>query len=221
MPASSNKTFYVFSAEVAGLDGATARILGDVFTPPIIVVNRGDSVTVNFYNTEQETEERHSFTIDAQPYSVDIDIAGGESGNATFTVATDQEGIFPYYCKYHLPTMVGQTCGASAYDAPDNREEQPETTATVEEEQLPTTEEQEAEEQQQQQPLTVTTDRESYSTSDRIVITGTVAERQTRFTCEYNCFRPSERHCLARICYRYSQQYIPARNRRRRKTIWY
>ena len=108
MPASSNKTFYVFSAEVAGLDGATARIHGDIFTPPLIVVNRGDSVTVNFYNTEQETEERHSFTIDAQPYSLDIDIAGGESGNATFTVATDQEGIFPYYCKYHLPTMVGQ-----------------------------------------------------------------------------------------------------------------
>ena len=174
MPASSNKTFYVFSAEVAGLDGATARILGDVFTPPIIVVNRGDSVTVNFYNTEQETEERHSFTIDAQPYSVDIDIAGGESGNATFTVATDQEGIFPYYCKYHLPTMVGQLVVLPPMTLP----EQPETTATVEEEQLPTTEEQEAEEQQQQQPLIVTTDRESYSTGDTIVVTGTVAERQ-------------------------------------------
>lgn len=105
MPASTNKTFYVFSAEVEGLDGATARIPGDIFTPPLIVVNRGDSVTVNFYNTE-ETEERHSFTIDAQPYSVDIDTPGGESGNATFTA--DQEGIFPYYCKYHLPTMVGQ-----------------------------------------------------------------------------------------------------------------
>ena len=182
MPASSNKTFYVFSAEVAGLDGATARILGDIFTPPIIVVNRGDSVTVNFYNTEQETEERHSFTIDVQPYSVDIDIAGGESGNATFTVATDQEGIFPYYCKYHLPTMVGQLVVLPPMTLPElqqqQEEEQPETTATVEEEQLPTTEEQEAEEQQQQQPLTVTTDRESYSTSDRIVITGTVAERQ-------------------------------------------
>ena len=183
MPASSNKTFYVFSAEVAGLDGATARILGDIFTPPIIVVNRGDSVTVNFYNTEQETEERHSFTIDVQPYSVDIDIAGGESGNATFTVAADQEGIFPYYCKYHLPTMVGQLVVLSPTTQPElqqqqQEEEQPETTATVEEEQLPTTEEQEAEEQQQQQPLTVTTDRESYSTSDRIVITGTVAERQ-------------------------------------------
>ena len=174
MPASNNKTFYVFSAEVEGLDQATARIDGDIFTPPIIVVNRGDSVTVNFYNTEQETEERHSFTIDAQPYSADIDIAGGESENATFTVATDQEGIFPYYCKYHLPTMVGQLVVLPPMTLP----EQPETTATVEEEQLPTTEEQEAEEQQQQQPLIVTTDRESYSTGDTIVVTGTVAERQ-------------------------------------------
>ena len=149
MPASNNKTFYVFSAEVEGLDQATARIDGDIFTPPIIVVNRGDSVTVNFYNTEQETEERHSFTIDSQPYSVDIDIAGGESGNATFT-ADDQEGVFPYYCKYHLPTMVGQLVVLPAI----------------------------MQQEQQQQPLTVTTDRESYSTGDTIVITGTVAERQ-------------------------------------------
>jgi plastocyanin len=173
MPASSNKTFYVFSAEVAGLDESTARIPGDIFTPPVIVINGGDNVTINFYNTEQETEERHSFTIDAQPYSVDIDIAGGESGNATFTAAADQEGIFPYYCKYHLPTMVGQLVVLLPMTLP----EQPETTAIVEEEQLPTTEEQEAEEQQQQ-PLTVTTDRESYSTGDTIVIAGTVAERQ-------------------------------------------
>jgi plastocyanin len=180
MPASSNKTFYVFSAEVAGLDGATARILGDVFTPPIIVVNRGDSVTVNFYNTEQETEERHSFTIDAQPYSVDIDIAGGESGNATFTVATDQEGIFPYYCKYHLPTMVGQLVVLPPMTLPEQQqeEEQPETTTMVEGEQLPSTENEETGEQQEQQPLTVTTERESYSTGDTIVVTGTVAERQ-------------------------------------------
>ena len=109
MPASSNKTFYVFSAEVEGLNETAARIAGDIYTLPVIVVNRGDSVTVHFYNTEpteEETVERHSFTIDAQPYSVNIDIAPGESGNATFTA--DQEGIFPYYCIYHLPTMTGQ-----------------------------------------------------------------------------------------------------------------
>ena len=181
MPASTNKTFYVFSAEVEGLDEAAARIPGDIFTPPIIVVNRGDSVTMNFYNTEQETEERHSFTIDAPPYSVDIDIAGGESGNATFTAA-DQEGIFPYYCKYDLPTMVGQLVVLPPTTQPEQQQQQEEeerqTTAIVEEEQSSTTEEEEAGEQQQQQPLTVTTDRESYATGDTIVITGTVAERQ-------------------------------------------
>jgi plastocyanin len=109
MPASTNKTFYVFSAEVEGLNETTTRIAGDIYTLPVIAVNRGDSVTVHFYNTEpteEETVERHSFTIDAQPYSVNIDIAPGESGNATFTA--DREGIFPYYCIYHLPTMTGQ-----------------------------------------------------------------------------------------------------------------
>jgi plastocyanin len=109
MPASSNKTFYVFSAEVEGVNETAAGVAGDIFTLPVIVVNRGDSVTVHFYNTEpteEETEERHSFQIDAQPYSVNIDIAPGESGNSTFTA--DQEGIFPIYCIYHLPTMTGQ-----------------------------------------------------------------------------------------------------------------
>jgi FtsP/CotA-like multicopper oxidase with cupredoxin domain len=109
MPASSNKTFYVFSVEVEGVNETAARVAGDIYSLPEIVVNRGDSVTVHFYNTEpteEETVERHSFTIDAQPYSVNIDIAPGESGNATFTA--DQEGIFPYYCIYHLPTMTGQ-----------------------------------------------------------------------------------------------------------------
>ena len=109
MPASSNKTFYVFSVEVEGVNETAARVAGDIYTLPIIAVNRGDSVTVHFYNTEpteEETVERHAFTIDAQPYNVNIDIAPGELGNATFTA--DQEGIFPIYCIYHLPTMTGQ-----------------------------------------------------------------------------------------------------------------
>ncbi|MFL6460502.1 MAG: hypothetical protein ACJ71J_06085, partial [Nitrososphaeraceae archaeon] len=52
------------------------------------------------------TEGRHSFTIDAQPYNVDIDTAAGEIGNSTFTA--DQEGIFQYHCKYHPQTMRGE-----------------------------------------------------------------------------------------------------------------
>jgi plastocyanin len=69
-------------------------------------------VTINFFNIaetedeEKEEEGRHSFTINTPPYSVDIDTAAGETGNATFTA--DQEGIFQYYCKYRPPTMRAQ-----------------------------------------------------------------------------------------------------------------
>jgi plastocyanin len=124
-PASTNKTFYLFNTELEGLDEATAGIPHYIYSLPVIVANRGDSVTVNLFNiaeteeeaTEEEgtveeeeeaTEEegRHSFTINTPPYSVDIDTAAGERGNATFTA--DEEGIFEYYCKYHPPTMRGQ-----------------------------------------------------------------------------------------------------------------
>jgi plastocyanin len=112
-PASSNNTFSIFTTEVEGLEETY------IYSLPVIVANRGDSVTINLSNipeteeeeegTEEEggtTEGRHSFTIDAQPYSVDIDTAAGETENATFTA--DQEGIFQYHCKYHPETMRGQ-----------------------------------------------------------------------------------------------------------------
>jgi plastocyanin len=124
-PASSNKTFNLFTTEVQGLEETY------IYSLPVIVANRGDSVTVNLHNTEgtteggggatteeegternttegggATTEGRHSFTIDTQPYSVNVDTAAGETGNATFTA--DQQGIFQYYCKYHPQTMTGQ-----------------------------------------------------------------------------------------------------------------
>src|SRR5215210_2544289 len=119
-PASSNNTFSIFTSEVPGLEETY------IYSLPLIVANRGDSMTVSLHNTEGATEEgeeggtteegateeggttegRHSFTLDAQPYSVDIDTAAGEIGNATFTA--DQQGIFQYHCKYHPETMRGQ-----------------------------------------------------------------------------------------------------------------
>jgi FtsP/CotA-like multicopper oxidase with cupredoxin domain len=128
--ASNNKNFTLYNTEVEGLDETY------IYTLPVIVANSGDSVTVSLHNVpesdsegsteggaedstegsteggeteggaENATEGRHSFTIDAQPYSVDIDTAGGEIGNATFTA--DQEGIFQYHCKYHPQTMTGE-----------------------------------------------------------------------------------------------------------------
>src|SRR5215218_4338077 len=126
--ASTNKTFYLFNTELEGADVGTTGVDTYIYSLPVIVANRGDSVTVNLVNiaeteeeeeaTEEEegtveeeeaaTEEegRHSFTIDTPPYSVNIDTASGQSGNATFTA--DQEGIFQYYCMYHPQTMRGQ-----------------------------------------------------------------------------------------------------------------
>jgi plastocyanin len=116
--ASNNKTFYLFNTELEGL--ATAGLDHYIYSLPVIVANRGDSVTVNLFNIaeteeegteEEETEgaeevERHAFIIDTPPYSVNMDIAPGELGNTTFTA--DQEGVFQYYCNYHPQTMTGQ-----------------------------------------------------------------------------------------------------------------
>jgi plastocyanin len=125
---STNNTFYLFNTELEGADVGTTGVDTYIYSLPVIAANRGDSVTVNLVNiaeteeeeeaTEEEegtveeeeaaTEEegRHSFTIDTPPYSVNIDTASGQSGNATFTA--DQEGIFQYYCMYHPQTMRGQ-----------------------------------------------------------------------------------------------------------------
>jgi plastocyanin len=139
--ASNNKTFHLFNTELEGLPTGMDHY---IYSLPVIVANRGDSVTVNLFNiaeteeegteeegaegteeegaegteeegaegTEEEgaegTEEveRHAFIIDTPPYSVNIDTAPGELGNATFTA--DQEGVFQYYCMYHPQTMRGQ-----------------------------------------------------------------------------------------------------------------
>lgn len=99
------KEFYLFSVEIPEVDEETLGIPGDAYSIATIVVDKGDNVTVHFYNVDPNTSERHSFTI-GSPYNVDEDLAGGESGIISFIA--DQEGIFQYYCKYHLPVMTGQ-----------------------------------------------------------------------------------------------------------------
>ncbi len=105
MSTPGEKTFYIFTSEVQNVDENKLKVAGDSFSVNTLVVNKGDKVTVNFYNVDDVKTERHSFTI-GDPYKVDIDLGFAQNGNATFTA--DQSGIFPYYCKYHLPVMTGQ-----------------------------------------------------------------------------------------------------------------
>ena len=99
------KAFYVFTSEIEGVDEEKLKVAGDAFSVNTLVANKGDKVTVHFYNVDPVKEERHSFTV-GDPYAVNIDLGFAESGNATFTA--DNVGVFPFYCKYHLPVMEGQ-----------------------------------------------------------------------------------------------------------------
>jgi nitrous oxide reductase len=105
MSTPGEKTFYIFTSEVQNVDENKLKVAGDSFSVNTLVVYKGDKVTVNFYNVDDVKTERHSFTI-GDPFKVDIDLGFAQNGNAKFTA--DQSGIFPYYCKYHLPVMTGQ-----------------------------------------------------------------------------------------------------------------
>ena len=99
------KTFYIFTSEVENVDEDKLKVAGDSYSVHTLIANKGDKVTVKFYNVDDVQTERHSFTI-GDPYKVDIDLGFGQNGNATFTA--DQTGLFTYYCRYHLPVMTGQ-----------------------------------------------------------------------------------------------------------------
>jgi plastocyanin len=99
------KEFYVFTVEIPDVEEEKLKVAGDAFSLTTLTVNKGDKVTVHFYNVDPVKTERHSFTIGA-PYNIDKDLLPGQSAVASFTA--DHEGIFQYYCKYHLPVMIGQ-----------------------------------------------------------------------------------------------------------------
>ncbi len=105
MSTPGEKTFYIFTSEIANVAEEKLKIAGDYYSLPMIVANKGDKVTVKFYNVDDVKTERHSFTI-GDPYKVDIDLGFAQNGNATFTA--DQTGVFTFYCRYHLPVMTGQ-----------------------------------------------------------------------------------------------------------------
>ena len=99
------KNFYIFTTEIEDVDEDKLKVAGDAFSVNTLVANKGDKVTVHFYNVDPVKEERHSFTV-GDPYKVNIDVGFAESGNTTFTA--DNTGVFPFYCAYHLPVMAGQ-----------------------------------------------------------------------------------------------------------------
>ncbi len=107
-PPATSREFFVFAGTASFNDTLLGQTFGqtlphDIFLPDRIVVNKGDSVTIHFYNTEDEPEN-HTFTMDS-PYAVDRDLAMQQKTDINFVVGS--AGLFKYWCRFHLPTMTG------------------------------------------------------------------------------------------------------------------
>ena len=97
-----NREFYMFTGSLP-FNETKLGIPKDLFVPDRIIANKGDTVTVHYYNLEDIPED-HSFTMDP-PYEMNYIIHLNQEVNITFTAST--AGIFRYYCTYHQPTMTG------------------------------------------------------------------------------------------------------------------
>ena len=86
-PILHTKVFNIFNTHVFAFNETkgtqAAKLEDDEYTLKTIIVNQGDMVVVHFYNIEGPTGDKHSFTIGG-PYKIDIDVAPGQNGTATF-----------------------------------------------------------------------------------------------------------------------------------------
>src|ERR1044072_8330290 len=85
----TNRIIYLFNSHVPSANETKLGIPTDLFAPSSITVNKGDTVTVHFYNIEQG--EPHTFTLGA-PYNIDKNVSPGQ--NATLVFKADHEVVF-------------------------------------------------------------------------------------------------------------------------------
>jgi len=92
----SNKSFYLYTGEIEGINETKLGMPADYYIPSIFVANNGDSITMHFYNLDGD--DRHTFTIGAR-YNINQDVS--PMHNATFTFKAGHEGVYRFYCTYH------------------------------------------------------------------------------------------------------------------------
>jgi plastocyanin len=102
-PEAKQNEYYIFTQELNANESKVGEPIA-VFTLTNIIVHKGDTVTIHFYNTADEADDRHTFTMQS-PYKMDYDLAGGQT--KTFSFKADTVGGFTYYCRYDLPSMIG------------------------------------------------------------------------------------------------------------------
>jgi plastocyanin len=103
-PTPQTRDIYLFAQDLSF--SVPSNLSSDyIYSSSQITVNKGDTVTIHFYNP---TDKAHSFTMGA-PYANDVVVAAQSSAiqNANITITTSQSGSFAFHCKFHPPQMTG------------------------------------------------------------------------------------------------------------------
>jgi len=103
-PSPQTRDIYLFAQDLSF--SVPSNLSSDyIYSSSQITVNKGDTVTIHFYNP---TDKAHSFTIGA-PYTNDVVVAAQSTviQNANITITTSQAGSFAFHCKFHPPQMTG------------------------------------------------------------------------------------------------------------------
>ncbi len=109
MPAEAQYTpitreFYLFNTENEDINETALGIPHDVFSQTQIIVHKGDTVVIHFYNVDKE--DHHTFTILDERYKMNHDLKPNDHVDIKFVA--EHRGIYEYVCTYHLPTMRGE-----------------------------------------------------------------------------------------------------------------
>jgi heme/copper-type cytochrome/quinol oxidase subunit 2 len=100
-----HKTFNLFTTELPEVREGTLGITGDVYSLPSLIANTGDNVTIHFFNTDVDTVDKHTFTIDSR-YNINEEVMNGQQ--ITISFIANQTGIFKYSCANFPKTMNGE-----------------------------------------------------------------------------------------------------------------
>jgi len=101
----------VLTAGVAIKEGGpaeTLRVFGEVyaFVPQVFVVRRDEPTEVTFWNLQPDDE--HDFMLTDPSNRVLVKTKLPPLSKTKFVMTFHDEGLFPFYCVMHQPSMSGQ-----------------------------------------------------------------------------------------------------------------
>jgi len=115
-PSPENRVFYLFASDLSfpfnQTSGDNALTSDYSYSTNYIIVNKGDTLTIHFYNP---TDQHHSFNMGAPYANSNVTLDAGPTDSqptspihdATIRINANQAGTFQFFCIFHPPEMRG------------------------------------------------------------------------------------------------------------------